>query len=59
VNVTSVVLGVEVTLALYSPECVEVQFLELRLYGVLGSSLSSSAARGLLRVRYEAPEDSI
>ena len=32
---------------------------ELRLYGVLGSSLSSGAARRRSRVRQEAPEDSV
>src|SRR3954451_1730366 len=32
---------------------------ELPLYGVLGSSLSSGAARRLLRIRHEAPEDCI
>src|SRR3954454_472047 len=32
---------------------------ELPLYGVLGSSLSSGAARRLLRIRQEAPEDCI
>src|SRR5215203_5237712 len=32
---------------------------ELRLNGVLGSSLSSGAARMRLRVRHEAPEDGV
>src|SRR5215218_1123754 len=32
---------------------------ELRLYGVLGSSLSSGAARGCLRIRHEALVDSV
>jgi hypothetical protein len=45
----------------YSPRCVEWGFseVELRNYGVLGSSLSSGAARRRLRVRHEAPEDGI
>src|SRR5215213_7013060 len=36
-----------------------VTFYELRFYGVLGSSLSSGAARRRLRVRHEAPEDGV
>src|SRR5215208_5683364 len=44
-----------------SPRCREAAFSEdeLPLYGVLGSSLSSGAARRRPRVRYEAPEDGI
>jgi hypothetical protein len=34
-------------------------FCELRMYGVLGSSLSSGAVRRRLRIRYEALEDGI
>src|SRR5215208_760627 len=41
---------------LYSPNVGELEFCELRLNGVLGSSLSSSVARRRLRVRHEAPE---
>src|SRR5918994_1326945 len=45
----------------YSPNLVEGKFSEggLPLYGVLGSSLSSGAARRRLRIRHEAPENSI
>src|SRR5215210_2664455 len=43
----------------YSPECVEGLFCELRPKGVLGSSLSSGAARGCLRILQQAPEDGI
>src|SRR5215218_5878582 len=45
----------------YSPKCVEEEFceVELPLYGVLGSSLSSGAARGCLRILQKAPEDGI
>src|SRR5215218_5125237 len=32
---------------------------ELRLLGILGSSLSSGAARRRLRVRHETPEDGV
>src|SRR5215203_1801661 len=44
-----------------SPECREAAFSEvgLLLYGVLGSSLSSGAARRRLHIRHEAPEDGI
>jgi hypothetical protein len=38
---------------------VEGVFCELRANGVLGSSLSSGAARRRLRVRHEAPEDGV
>jgi hypothetical protein len=37
-NVASVGLGAEVNQSLYSPECVEVEFCELRVDGVLRST---------------------
>ena len=43
----------------YSPKCPEGVFCELRLLGVLGSSLSSGAARRRLQICQEALEDDI
>src|SRR5215210_5107693 len=43
----------------YSPNLLEVKFCELCFDGVLGSSLSSGAARGCLRILQKAPEDGI
>src|SRR5215211_6135531 len=43
----------------YSAECVEYEFCELRLLGILGSSLSSCAARRHLRIHHEALEDGV
>src|SRR3954462_1864258 len=44
---------------LYSPHLVEIEFYRLRRHGVLGSSLSSDAARWCPRICHEAPEDGI
>src|SRR5215208_3462471 len=38
---------------------VELRYGEVRILGILGSSLSSGAARGPLRIRHEAPEDGV
>ncbi len=46
-------------LPVYPPECVEGEFCELRIDGVLGSSLSSGAARRRLQICQKALEDGI
>jgi hypothetical protein len=38
---------------------VELRYGEVRILGILGSSLSSGASRDSLRIRQEAPEDGI
>src|SRR5215210_5804834 len=43
----------------YSPKCVEGEFSEVHMYGVLGSSLSSGAAQRGLRIRHETPVDGV
>jgi hypothetical protein len=45
--------------ALYSPECAEVEFSEVRRHGVLGPSVSRDRLRSDLRIGDQHPEHRI